>query len=152
MGASYLSKVTMAGIGLTSGILDKTVCDKPVIVARIYGFINGSETVNSTLGQSVRFNGEIEAQNLLTDELFRSGKMFVPAVGEIALTNELGSMAEGDKLKFGMEISIERNTGKGGGVKYKYSVRPLIEMKQNDALSEMRLALPAPGAKIAKKK
>jgi hypothetical protein len=152
MGASYLTKITMANIGLTSGVLDKAVSDSPVTVARVYGFLNGMETVKTTLGDSVRFSGEVEAANLLNGELFRSGKLFVPAVGEVALVNELGSMEEGEKLKFGMEIAIERNTGKGGGVKYKYSIKPLIEMKQDDELSKMRMALPAPGAKPSKKK
>lgn len=152
MGASYLTKITMANIGLTSAVLEKAVGDGSTVVARVYGFLSGMENIKTTLGDSVRFNGEIEAANLLSNDLYRSGKLFVPAVGEIALVNELGSMEEGEKLKFGMEIAIVRNTRKGGGVKYKYEIKPLIEMKQDDELSKMRLALPAPGASAKKSK
>jgi hypothetical protein len=117
----------------------------------MYGMLTETQTIDTTYGTSVCFKGEIEALNMVTGEIFRSGKMYLPEIAEVPLTTAMASLASGDKLKFGLEILVEKNQSAKGGCKYKYAVRSLIELSQDDELAKMRLALPAPGAAPAKK-
>ena len=144
MGAGYLSKITVASMGLKTAQLEKVAQGSEGVtpVLNVYGFLSDMEAGESTFGTYTKFKGEIEGANLLTGELFRSGVLILPSIAETPLVNEMSSIDKGEKLKFALEIGVQENVSKKGGTRFKYAVKPLIEMSQDDELSKMRLALP----------
>lgn len=146
MSATILHKISTATVGLQSALLEKTALESkgvPVNVLIVGGFVTGMESGVSQFGNYIKFKGEFEGQNLLTGEVYRSGKLLLPPIAEGPISQEF-EQAEGGRLKFAMQISVEENKSTKGGVKYKYGVKPLVEPKSDDELSKLMKSLPAP--------
>jgi hypothetical protein len=149
MGKQYLNKMTIATLGLATSELE--ACCKgrldAVEVAKIYGFIKSTESGKGTYGDYVKFRGEFEGVDLLKDQTSRSGVLLLPAVAEIPLVELAGGAEEGQKVQFGIIITV-RESGQGkSGVKFTYGVRQLIEASADDELSRLAQSLPVGNAK-----
>ncbi len=153
MGKQYLNKMTIATLGLSTSEMEAACKGKAgaIDVARIYGFIKSTSTGTTQYGDYTKFHGEFEGVDLLKDVTSRSGTLLLPAVAEIPLIELVGGAEEGEKVQFGVIITV-RESGQGkSGVKFTYGVKQLIEPTADDDLSRLALALPAPSEKSTAK-
>lgn len=144
MGISFLKKITTAGIGLNVTVLEAVVKGKGdtyTPVARVYGSITGSEAGKDTgLGPYTVFHGEFEAENMTDGQKYRATRMILPGIAETPLLSIVDG--EGSRVKFALELTVNENRSKLGGVKYRFGVTPLMDMNAEDELSQMAANLP----------
>ena len=156
-------------MNLVNKITFKTVCGAPEMVAvevvgednvkktmlrgvekdymRVVGIARKHEVVSSQYGDSVAFIGEMRAINLQTGEVFNGSKLFLPNVAESYCYNALiaAEMAEGFAgLEIAFDVGIKPSSTPMG---YEYTVKPLIEQKAADRLTDILNSLPAPKQK-----
>ena len=148
MSISFLKKITVKNMGLTVQQLEQVAADaqpKSVPVLRVWGIVSNRQAGTSQFGNYIKFSGEIAAMNLVTGEEARSQALLLPSVGEAVVATLLDKAAkDGATAQVALEITVEYNNSAKGGTKFAYGVKPLIEFKGDDALSEMAKALPAP--------
>lgn len=121
---------------------------------RVYGQVEGTDTGVSQFGPWTAFIGNFKGVRLEDGEVFRSKKLLVPELAEMALTDGLENSEEGAILEFALEIGIRRTIRKNAqdvevGAGYEYTMKPLIEIDEAvDPLSALEskvlAALPAP--------
>lgn len=118
-----------------------------LLVMRVIGQASKSITVNTDFGASIGFIGNFEATNVITGEVFRSGKMFLPPVAANLLDGAVAA-ANGGAVDFAFDIGVKEADNQIG---YEYTASPLIEAGANDPISILKAnliknapALPAP--------
>lgn len=104
---------------------------------RVYGQCDSIKLGNTTFGETVEFKGTFEAVNILTGEVYRSSRLFLPPVLTEMVRNEV--VAAGDNgVQFAFDIGADSaNTPHG----YQYTITPLSAPSQTDPLSQMKAAL-----------
>lgn len=137
-GAEYLTKLTLKGMGCRPG---RAAADgKKVALARVFGIATEVKAKEDAKGQIFEaISGTFEGVNLETGESFRSGLLFLPGGLHETVTAQLrqGPAA----VKFSLEISAIPASNPIG---YSYSAKSLIPDIGQDALADLRQALPAP--------
>jgi hypothetical protein len=138
-----------------SPVLDK---DKKVVmqtvqrgikqeIMRVYGQCDRIKLGNTSFGETVEFQGTFEAVNILTGEVNRSPRLFLPPTLTEMVRAEV--VAAGDKgVQFAFDIGIDSANNAHG---FQYTITPLAAPAQNDPLAQMAAtllanapALPAP--------
>lgn len=118
---------------------------EPKMIATLYGRCNDKKVGTSDYGEFVRFKGEFEGVNADTGETYRAGAMIVPGILESLLDSAI-AVNENNAVDFAVEVWVEPSERSMTG--YTYSIKPLIQPEESDALAELRnLAkgkLPAP--------
>jgi len=124
---------------------------KNLPIMRVYGIIRSTTEKKTEIGTSHRLNGDIEAINMLTGEVFRSGFAYLPGIAEQQVCEMIWSAKDKDEkasVKFAIDLTISYHDSKyEDATKYVWGVESLIENDQADPLSDLRNLLPAPKAK-----
>lgn len=108
---------------------------KPIVIAYIYGAASKHEVVESAFGDSTRFVGNFEGENM-AGETFRSSKCFLPSVVEDLLCEAIDNAPEGAAVEFGFEIGAQYS--EKGNTGYAYTVKPIAKFAKSDALASLR--------------
>lgn len=114
-------------------------------LCRIYGRVSGTKTQEDAVSGvfHTALMGVFEGLNLVTGEVFRSGKLYLPkGIHEMLETpaKKLDADDKGETVSFALEISSVSATNPIG---YSYEAKPLIKVAVTDELDELRSALPA---------
>lgn len=157
----YLNKITVATMGIETREAERIGVEadgKEVPILRVYGKVSGTVAKEGDLGPYITFNGQFEAQNLLTGEKGRSDKLIVPGLCETCFNEvymkgveEAKATAGKDGPKGGQvfvnvaaDITTMKNPSNKGGWKHKYGVTPLIEATGEDDLTRLASSFKAP--------
>lgn len=146
--ASLVAKITLSSIGAQPK--SKSV-EYAHPIAMIFGEASRTEIGQTTYGEFVRFRGNFAGVNLSTGEKFRAGAMILPPLIQDILAAAV-DQADGP-IQFGLEIGVKPS--EKGNTGYEYTVRPLLEPEENDALMLLEskltplLSLAAPDTKPA---
>lgn len=156
----YLNKITVATMGIDTREAEKIAVDAggPEIgILRVYGKVGRTAAKEGDLGPYIVFEGEFEAQNLITGEKGRSDKMIVPKLAETCFNEvymkgvaEAKDAAEkGPKdgqvyVAVAADITVMENKSNKGGWQHKYGVAPLIDAAGEDDLTRLAATFPAP--------
>lgn len=106
-------------------------------LAKIFGKAHGVKTGQSDHGEWVAFLGAFGA--IVTDEKgeiineYRSPKVFLPEPMQTMLA---AALHEADTVEFAVELGIECDSTSATG--YTYTVNPIVEVKESDALAHLR--------------
>lgn len=134
----FLKKITVKGV---CGAID-TKPEKAAAIMTVYGLANEAKADRSDYGDYVRFGGSFEAVDMNSGKAYRSGRMILPGIAEGLLAGAL-SQDNTESVQFALEIGIKPSKSPVG---YDYTVKPLVEVGENDPLADLRgkLALPSP--------
>ncbi len=132
--------------------------DEPVHLYSVYGIVTDVKEGHSDYGDYVKLIGQFEATRVVDRAVFRAPVAFLPEpmhsmiVGAVkaAKTKDGG----GDVVvQFAANVGVKPATRKGG-VGYEFTVSPIVQPSESDALSQLRnqaaLALPKPETKKSK--
>jgi hypothetical protein len=134
-------------------VLDKN--DQPVMetvqrgikqeLMRVFGTANKAKGVNTNFGESIEFGGNFEATNLLTGEIYRGTRMFLPSLVSDMLYEQV-KQADGQDVQFAFDIGADSaNTPNG----YQYTITPLIAVAATDPLTLLKQSLNLPALRLA---
>jgi hypothetical protein len=110
---------------------------------RVFGQCDRVKLGNTAFGETVEFQGQFEATNMLDGEIYRSNRLFLPPV----LTEMVRSQviaAQGDDpandaaVQFAFDIGADSANNAHG---YQYTIEPLTPPSKSDPLEAMRAAL-----------
>ncbi len=122
---------------------------------RVIGRAVGVKEGMSSFGDWKALQGQFQATNLATGEVFEAATLFLP---DVAMTPLLVALStEGSRgVEFAIDVSVKYvKNGKPGGVPYEYTWEPLLPPDASDPIARLsaRLVelgkLPAPDAKPA---
>lgn len=99
----------------------------------LYGVANGTKTGKSQFGDWLAFTGDFEAANTETGESFRAPVCFLPEPAQGML--EAALMKNADGVEFSFIVGIKPADNAFG---YEYTVRPVKQANQSDALAALR--------------
>lgn len=133
----------MSNINLIRQITVKTIKAQPkphsieedALIATLYGRCTEKKVGTSDYGDFIRFKGEFEAVNAESGETFRAGNMIVPGVLEGLLDSAI-TADENNAVDFAVEVWVEPSDR--GNTGYTYSIKPLIQPEESDALAQLR--------------
>lgn len=152
----FPKKITTQTMGLRTKEMEEIAVNadgKSVGVLRVWGVLSGKDPGIGTFGPFIKFRGNIAALNLLSGEEARSQVVIFPQVAETVVNTLFEKAAsESAAVEFALEVTVELNPSQKGGYKFRYAVKPLIEIKGEDALSKMAKMLPAPSMYLNSKK
>lgn len=147
-----ISRATMVPGGATV-IMEMVLADKTKVhpLYRVYGWANGSrgsKEIEDTddRAKAEKFGpweciiGNMEGASLLTGEISRSGQCFLPQFAVDLVVGQLGGDVE--RVKFGYEVGVKFD--ETTPTKYTYVVTSLLEPAEDDPLTSLAKALPAP--------
>jgi hypothetical protein len=143
----YLRKLTTSGCGLSAENSEKVAVENPgveTVGLRIYGRITDVKKETGTFGPYVRFNGEFEAVNQITQDKYRSTQLIVPPVAEQLLSDLASDLSAGSSVQFALDLLILENKSQKGGWKFRYGVKSLLAPKAKDALTQLGESLESP--------
>jgi hypothetical protein len=155
---TYISKLTLKGMGCNPGKVVALPAGEKCNLARIFGTIQDvkvteSKTIAGNL--EVAFQGNFEGINLETGEVFRSGRLYLPkGISELMEQNLIKYHKEDAKasVSFAFEIRSVHATNPIG---YSYEAQAIQSAQKVDELAELRkavMALPAAGDPTPKAK
>lgn len=154
----FLPKITLKTVGITDPeTLVLSGKKKNVPVMRVYGLLRSATEKITDIGKSMTLAGDFEAVNVLTGEVFKSGKCYLPSIAEGPITEMLFQAQEKDpkaSVKFALDITVSyfENPKNPKGTKYTWGVTSLFDTPEEcDPLADIRKLLPAPKAATAKK-
>jgi hypothetical protein len=154
-----LNKITMKTIGAQPK--PRSVTEKKDL-CHIFGTAIGFREGSTTYGVFRKFEGNFEAVDLQSGEVFKSKWLLLPEIVEALLTEQLTNLgAVGGRMKtaddkgtegtpsetpvdFAFSIGVKPIFEKDGktivdkGQGYEYTVRPMMESKQADSLAHLR--------------
>lgn len=120
---------------------------------RVFGQCDKTKPIVTNFGESTEFQGQFEATNALTGEVYRSGKLFLPPLVEglvkeqveaALLAAEKAAQEAGTKfdgkagVQFAFDIGADSANNAHG---YQYTITPLTAPAQADPLALMKAAL-----------
>lgn len=119
----------------------------------VFGQAVGTKTGSTNFGDWVSITGRFEAINSITGEVSQGYNLFLPELAQDMTVTALANA--GGNLELGFVIGVQAKEELPTG--YEYTVRPLMEPVEDDALSRMRkqmhkLAAPAAAPKEEGKK
>lgn len=106
-------------------------------VMRVFGQCDKIKLGNTQYGETVEFLGNFEATNILTGEVYRGSRLFLPPVLTDMLRAEVVAAGE-TGVQFAFDIGIDSANNAHG---YQYTITPLSAPSQSDPLSMMKAAL-----------
>lgn len=117
---------------------------------QVFGIATGTLTGESQFGEWIALTGTFKAINIDEGEVFTSTKCFLPAVATDYLVEYLRN--DSSSVEFALQIdSVPSDTVIG----YEYIVKPLLEIDEPKALSELaaraKIALPKAEKSTSKK-
>lgn len=140
-----LSKITVKTVGAQPK--PKSVTEATDLCS-VYGILRGYAVGQSPYGEFLKFKGDIEACNLATGELFKSGNLILPGIISGLMQGAVDGNPEND-VEFGVIVGVKPS--EKGNTGYEYTIKPIVEPKEADALVALRstvrdamLALPSP--------
>lgn len=140
-----LAKITVKTVGAQPK--PKSVTAQTDLCA-IYGILRKYSIGQSAYGEFIKFTGDIEARNTDTGEVFKSGNLILPGIIAGVLQGAVDGNPESD-VEFGIIVGVKPS--EKGNTGYEYTIKPLMEVKEADALIALRQmvdtklkALPAP--------
>ena len=149
--AQLLKKISLRTVfGSKSDIQELVLRDRQAehLLMRIIGFANGTREAKSReVGDdgekitSVGLVGEFEATNLQTGEVFSSAVAWLPQMAVDAVAGQLG---DEDAQRVGFAFDIGVKYAEQSATSYEFIVKPCVEMKESDAMAELRSKLPDP--------
>lgn len=122
-------------------------------VMRVFGQCDKIKTANSNFGETVEFQGQFEATNILDGEIYRGNRLYLPPVLTDMVRDQVLFALETAEIKaketgiefdgkagvqFAFDIGIDSANNAHG---YQYTITPLTAPSQTDALSQMKNAL-----------
>jgi hypothetical protein len=130
---------------------------------RVFGQCDKTKPIVTNFGESTEFQGQFEATNALTGEVFRSTKLFLPPLVEGLVKEQVeGALLAAEKaaaeagtkfdgkagVQFAFDIGADSANNAHG---YQYTIVPLTAPSQADPLALMKAALlgNAPALQIA---
>lgn len=121
----------------------------------VYGTVRDTKLTTTNYGESFRLIGDFEAQRIADGKTFRAAALFLPRVIESLMVDAITRMRkdgnEDVALEFAVKIGIKPSNSNVG---YEWTVTPLVNMQESDALAHLRdavlKALPAPETATAK--
>jgi hypothetical protein len=116
-----------------------TQFSEDVILAKIIGIASDTVTGKTQYGDFVGFVGQFKGTNVADGEIFISSKLFLPD-----LVTSMVASALKDSDGSGVEIAIAVGVrGANNAFGYEYIVKPLIEPKQSDSISQIESRIAA---------
>ena len=128
---------------------------------RVFGQCDKTKPIVTNFGESTEFQGQFEATNALTGEVFRSTKLFLPPLVEGLVkeqveaaildaqkrAEETGVPFDGKAgIQFAFDIGADSANNAHG---YQYTIVPLTAPAQADPLALMKAALLSNAAPLA---
>lgn len=120
---------------------------------RVFGQCDKTKPIVTHLGESTEFQGQFEATNALTGEVYRSNKLFLPPLVESLVKEQVaaaivaaekaaadaGQKFDGKAgVQFAFDIGADSANNAHG---YQYTIVPLTAPAQSDPLALMKAAL-----------
>ena len=96
---------------------------------RVVALISGAELKLTTLGDSIRFSGDIEVTVYETGEVIKGSSIYLPAVAEQIVD---GRLIEGKSLRVAIEISAKPANTKLG---FLYTIK-IISLEEDKSLEK----------------
>lgn len=163
MSSSENTAVNQGKVGLLRKITNKTVLGKDFLEAKpkepmnlytLMGVISGYQSGQSEYGAFVKFKGDFVAEVHMTNQSYRAPSCIVPVPMDDVLAGmydkavadmvdpETGEMPAGKRpqVQFAVEIGYKPGDTPTG---YEWTVTPLMEMQENDAITNLRQTLVA---------
>ena len=144
MSAKLISKISAKSVGSDFS----RARDEAVPQFQVIGSATSYKRIETNYGASDQLNGTFEAINLITGEVFNSGKCFLPSIVSDQIVAQLQS-DENVQVKFAYEIGTTPSTSTIG---YEYTVRSLIDAQPLALIEEIRSQIGAPALEAPKAK
>jgi len=138
---SFVTKISTAKMGITQDDIRKVTGKgngKPVPLFRVYGNVNNVKYGSTDKGEWTRFDGQIEAVNMNTGEVFRSGGLFLPPSVTPFLEGQLLQAKKDENfvsLQFAYDVQVKKSAVPIG---YEYVPVNLLGTSEQDPLLAMR--------------
>jgi hypothetical protein len=109
----------------------------------VIGKANRVKEGTGDFGPWQKLLGQFEAVNLATGEIYVAPQCILPEPMNGMIAGQILNAEPGAApvIDFALEVGVKA-TGKAGGTGYEFTTRPLVEMRETDALSELRKAVP----------
>jgi hypothetical protein len=128
-----LRKLTIKNTGWNTAELKAAVTKAPSTdILKIAGVITAIRPGQTQLGEYAELVGQFQAVNLVTGEMFQSGKAILP---NFIADPMVDASKGGSEVEFAIQIGVKRNEGSVVG--YEFSVKPLVEPKVSDKLAKL---------------
>ena len=155
---NFVKKLSIKSMGAIPEKLKEMENGQRIAVAHFIGRADGVETGVTSFGEWTALTGVFKGVNLLTGEVFRASKCFMPDLAVDEIASQLATLEnDGDAIEFAVEIGIMRDIkldakGNETGIGYAYTMSPLIEAdKASDPLAALESRIPAPVAALEDK-
>jgi hypothetical protein len=110
---------------------------------RVFGQCDNVKPITTQYGTSIEFQGNFEATNAITGEVFRSTKLFLPDIIEGLVHSEVQAALEAsDNGKAGVQFAFDIGADSANNAHgYQYTITPLTKPTAADPLEAMRAQL-----------
>lgn len=120
---------------------------------RVFGQCDAMKPITTNFGTSMEFQGQFEATNALTGEVYRSSKLFIPDLVESIIVAQVeAALAAGKEaadaagvpfngkagVQFAFDIGADSANNAHG---YQYTITPLVQAAANDPMEALRAQL-----------
>lgn len=133
---NIVSKITLKTIGCQP-TPHSVKPNEHIDLAHIIGYANSAEVKRSGFDQDYTvFSGNFEGIALATGEIYRSGKLILPAVVQNLLAP---AVAAAQDQPVAIAVSVGAEYSEKGSTGYAYTAHPLIEPTESDPLETLRI-------------
>jgi hypothetical protein len=111
--------------------------DQEIELYSLLGVCKGIKTGISTYGNWTSFEGNMEAVNFVTGEIFSSSTCFIP---EPLNTILIDALEKNETIEFSFKVHAKRlaNDPQTGAISYEYIVEPIKAAQETDPLKHLR--------------
>ncbi len=125
-----LNKITVKAV--CGDLEDAVTAERPSLdIMQVIGVVKDKEKITGQYGDSYKLKGEFKAVNMVTKEPFYSANCFLPGLANDLVVNQMDGTSD-NAIQFAFVIGIKYAKNKVG---YEYSVKPLIQPAENNALN-----------------
>lgn len=141
-------KLTMASASsLSNAEKAKLGVEKATPILNVIGMTNEYQFGETQLGQYVKFWGQFEATDLMTGEITTSGAAIFPGILGDMLVGAIGK--DRNTVRFAGTFGVKPATKKDASIPWEYYFEAKVNPNANDALADLRKALPSVAVKPA---
>lgn len=110
---------------------------------RVFGQCDKIKLGNTAFGETVEFQGNFEATDALTGEVYRGARLFLPPViQEMVRAEVLAAEAANGEGKAGVQFAFDIGADSANNAHgYQYTITPLTAPSVSDPLAAMKAAL-----------
>lgn len=139
-----LSVATVFGKIDLKAVIKADEAGKALPLMRVIGSAVAVKEGMSSYGEWKALQGQFQATNLETGEVFEAATLFLP---DVALTPILVSLSQPNArgVEFAIEVSAKYAKDSKGGVPYEYTWAPLLPPDQNDPIARLTARLQEAG-------